>query len=167
MDLNFCQICGSKLELKEIGDEGFIPFCSSCQKPYFNSPVPCVIVAVCNEENEIALIRQNYISTTSWVLIAGYITAGENAEETASREVKEETGLDVFDLQYMKSYYYEKRHQLMLGYLAKVKKSEFYISGEVDEIAWFSLDEARSNIRKGSIAYQLVEAVMTVNKNQK
>lgn len=40
--------------------------------------------------------------------MAGYINKGEDAEQTLVREVKEETGLNIKDYQYMKSRYYEK-----------------------------------------------------------
>ena len=44
----------------------------------------------------------------------------------------------------------------MLGFLAKVKKQEFVISGEVDSVEWFPIEEAQSHLREGGIAWQLV-----------
>ncbi|WP_278690824.1 NUDIX domain-containing protein, partial [Clostridium baratii] len=35
------------------------------------------------------------------ILVAGYINKGEDAEQTLVREVKEETGLNIKDYQYM------------------------------------------------------------------
>lgn len=48
----------------------------------------------------------------------------------------------------------------MLGFKAKVKKTEFKTSGEVDSVKWFRFDEALENIRDGSIAWQLVKSVI-------
>lgn len=167
MDINFCQICGEKLTFKEIGDEGMIPFCKTCNKPYFKSPSPCVLVVVINEYSEVVLLKQEYVSTTNWVLIAGFITEGENAEETVLREVKEETGLNIKSFQYISSYYHSTRNLLMLGYLAFVKKSEFIKSCEVDQISWFSINDANQKLREGSIAKQLFEkAIKNLNETQ-
>ncbi|WP_454054216.1 NAD(+) diphosphatase [Clostridium sp. Marseille-Q7071] len=155
MDINFCQICGEKLMLKQIGDEGMIPYCKTCNKPYFKSPAPCVLVVVINEYNEVVLLKQDYVSKTNWGLIAGFITEGENAEETVLREVKEETGLNVKSFQYISSFHHSSRNLLMLGYLAFVEKSEFIKSCEVDQISWVSINDANLKLREGSIGKQL------------
>jgi NAD+ diphosphatase len=111
-----------------------------------------VIVAVLNEHREIALIKQNWLTTANWVLVAGYIKPGETAEDCVMREVFEETGLKPYGVEYLSSYYHERRDCLMLAYIARVVKAEFRKSPEVDDIAWLGLDEAGANLRPGSIA---------------
>lgn len=155
-----CPYCGRKLVQKEIGDEGEIPYCETCQVPLWDIFRTCVICAVVNEQQEIALIRQNYVSATKYVCVAGVMKPGESAEETACREIKEEIGLDVESLEYIKSYPYEKKEMLMLGYKANVKKDTFVLSGEVDAVKWFPLAHALEQLREGSIAWQLVKQVM-------
>lgn len=54
----------------------------------------CIIAAVVNECGEIALLRQNYVSATKYVCVAGIMKIGESAEGTVVREVKEEIGQD-------------------------------------------------------------------------
>ena len=95
MHFTYCSHCGTKLIPKEIGDEGEIPFCINCNIPLWDMFTTCIIAAVVNENGEIALLRQNYVSATKYVCVAGIIKMGESAEETVIREVKEETGLDV------------------------------------------------------------------------
>ncbi len=48
----------------------------------------------------------------------------------------------------------------MLGYKAVVDKADFKISQEVDSVQWFRSDEAPALLREGSIAWQLVNAVI-------
>ena len=159
MKANYCFICGSKAIQKEIGDEGLMPFCPECNMPLWDCFYSSIICAVVNEFNEIALLRQNYVSTTNFVCVAGHMKSGESAEETVKREVKEEIGQDVNDLIYIRSYPYEKKNLLMLGFLARVNKKEFKLSGEVDNVEWFPIEEAPDKLREGGIAWQLVKEI--------
>lgn len=163
MHFTYCPYCGKKSIQKEIGDEGLIPFCSNCSIPLWDMFSTCIICAVVNENQEIALLRQNYVSENSYVCVAGVMKFGESAEETVVREIKEELGLDVKQLQYIRSYPYEKKEMLMLGYKAVVRKDEFRLSGEVDSAKWFKIDEALRKIREGSIAWELVKTVIERN----
>lgn len=155
-----CPYCGQKLIKKEIGDEGLIPFCSQCGIPLWDMFTTSIIAACVNQYDEIALLRQNYVSETKYVCVAGIMKIGESAEETVIREIKEEIGLDVKSLTYIKSYPYDKKEMLMLGYKATVDKADFKISGEVDSVRWFSLKDAPAMLREGSIAWQLVNEVI-------
>ena len=114
---------------KEIGDEGLIPYCDSCRVPLWDMFTTCIIRAVVSEYEEIALLRQNYVSTIDHVCMAGVMKLGGSAEETVRREVKEEIGLDVETLEFIQSYPYEKKEMLMLGFHATVKKADLHISG--------------------------------------
>ena len=154
--MNYCPICGTEAIQKEIGDEGLMPFCPKCQMPLWDYFLTSIICTVVNEDNEVALLRQSYVSTTNYVCVAGHMKSGESAEETVKREVKEEIGQDVNELIYIRSYPYEKKNLLMLGFLAKVKKQDFVLSGEVDSVEWFPIEEAQSKLREGGIAWQLV-----------
>lgn len=160
MKFTYCPHCGDKLIKKEIGDEGEIPFCERCSEPMWDMFTTCIITAVVNEENEVALLRQNYVSTTSYVCVAGVMKMGESAEETVIREVKEEIGLDVEKLEFVRSYPFEKKEMLMLGYKSTVKKAAFHTSGEVDSVEWVKFEDALGKVREGSIAWQLVKSVI-------
>ncbi len=159
MRFQYCPHCGKKLIKKEIGDEGLIPYCTACEVPLWDMFTTCIICAVVNEQKEVALLRQDYISKTSYVCVSGVMKLGESAETTAVREVKEEIGLDVEKLEYIQSYPFDKKEMLMLGYKASVKKKEFELSGEVDAVEWVKLEEALEKLREGGIAWQLVKTV--------
>lgn len=160
MRFTYCPYCGTELIGKEIGDEGVIPYCNNCNIPLWDMFTTSIIAAVVNEYGEVALLRQNYVSTTKYVCVAGIMKIGESAEETVIREVKEEIGQDVESLEFISSYPYEKREMLMLGYKATVKKKDFKLSGEVDSVEWVKYENALSLLREGSIGWQLVKAVI-------
>ena len=111
------------------------------QKTAFSFSYPCVLCVVINENGEVGLIKQGYVSE-SYVGIAGFIKQGETVEESAKREVEEETGLTVLEAKYYTNYYHEKRDLLMFGVICKVKNGVFNISKEVESAGWFSPEEA-------------------------
>lgn len=160
MHFQYCPHCGKKTERKEIGDEGLIPYCTRCEVPLWDMFTTSIIAAVINESGEIALLRQNYVSQTNHVCVAGIMKPGESAEETAVREVREELGLKARSVEFVKSYPYEKKEMLMLGFKVVVEKEDFVLSGEVDASEWVKLEEAPGLVREGSIAWQLVKAVI-------
>lgn len=153
----YCPQCGKKLGGRILGDEGEVPFCGDCGRPWFDSFSTCTITLVINEYDEVALLRQGYVSQEFYVCVAGYIKCGETAEETAAREVREELGLDVEKIRYTRSYFMEKKDMLMLAFEARVKKAEFKLSQEVDRADWLTFEEAHGKMRPGSVAIQLLE----------
>ncbi len=159
MDFSYCPDCGAKLEPKPIGDEGLVPFCATCSKPLFGFSYSCIIALPVNADNpdEVALIRQGYVTNKNHICVAGYVKRGETIEASARREVEEELGLSVRDVSYMRSYYFERKDLLMLGFVAKIEKDAFRISGEVDSASWFTLDEADRELANASIAWQLLQ----------
>ena len=109
MHFTYCPHCGEKLVQKEIGDEGKMPYCKNCEIPLWDSFTTCVICAVVNEQKEIALLRQNYVSADSYVCVAGVMKMGESAEKTAAREVAEEIGQKAEKITFVRSFPYEKK----------------------------------------------------------
>lgn len=162
MNFKYCPECGEKLFPKSCGDEGEIPYCGNCKRPFFPFSYPCVIcLCVAEDNSEIALIKQSYVSD-SYVNVAGYVKQGETPETTAVREVMEEIGLETVSCKYLGSYYYAKRDNLMLGYICKVKKGELKLSAEVDNAEWFPLKNAAQLLRQGSVAQNLLNDYLAV-----
>lgn len=156
MKFEYCPKCGKNLIRKEIGDEGMVPYCTSCERPFFDIPSPCVIVAAINEYNEVALIRQSY-GIDRFVCIAGFIKIGESAEECALREVEEEINLKPYSIEFIKTYPMEKQELIMIGFMVRVKKAEFKLSKELKEAVWFEKDSALKALEGANIAYCLVK----------
>lgn len=146
MHYKYCPECGAKLTDREAGDDGAGPYCTACGRYWFDTFASCVIVMVVNERNEIAMLRQSYISDEHETFVAGFMTPGETAEQCAIREVSEELGLDIRRLDYAGTHWFAKREQLMHAFIGHVTAAPFRLSPEVDAASWVSLDEAPSRM---------------------
>ncbi len=136
MHYSYCPQCGVKLIDKMAGDDGYVPFCEQCNKYWFDTFSSCSIVLVANQYKEIVLLRQSYMSDRFASFVSGYITPGENAEETAIREVKEELGIEIEKLEYAGTYWFPPKELLMHGFIGFASKNDFKLSGEVDSAEW-------------------------------
>jgi NAD+ diphosphatase len=158
MRFQYCPDCGEKLILREIGDEGMVPFCEKCNRPRFDMFSTCMIALVVNDQGEAAVLRQNYISTEYCTIVSGYMKPGEEAEETTIREVREELGLEVDRLEFAGTYWYGEKDMLMIGFFAHTTQRDFKLSPEVDEALWVSPEKALHMVHpKGTISYAIVE----------
>ena len=162
MDTNgtFCRMCGTKLEIRELENEGMIPYCPKCEAfrfPQYNVAVSMITV---NEATDEILLIQQY-GRPSYVLVAGYVTKGESMEDAVRREIREETGMTVDHMKFNRSQYFEKSDTLMCNFTAYVKDdSELHANYEIDSYKWFSREEAAKNIRPGSLAEHFLEKAL-------
>lgn len=161
MRFHYCPDCGSKLELRPIGDEGDTPWCPQCKRPLFDQFSSCIIALVLNEREEAAILRQDYLSTQYGCLVSGYMKPGECAEECACREIKEELGLNVSELELVRTWWMPKKDQLMIGFFAHTNDSEMKLSEEVDSAQWVPIHDALGLVHPdGSISHDLVAAYL-------
>ena len=158
MRYSHCPNCGTRLTARPLGDEGLVPWCDACSRPWFDSFSTCIIVTVMNVEGQVLLQREARRPDRE-VLVAGYIKPGESAEDTARREIAEETGLTASALHYVGSWPHEGE-RLMLGYCAQAEGDARPASDEVVSSRWCTPDEAVAALREGSIAQQVVMAII-------
>ncbi|MCQ2411909.1 MAG: NUDIX domain-containing protein [Sphaerochaetaceae bacterium] len=156
----YCTTCGSLYEVRDMEGEGKVQFCPTCNAwhfPVFNTA--CIMIVVDRVNRKILLIKQ--YGRPDYILVAGYVNRGEDAETTVAREVKEETGLDVVQIHFNRSEYFERSNSLMLNFTAYVDDaSSMKVNREVDSYAWFSFEDARKNIKEGSLAKKFLEAYL-------
>ncbi|MBP3856580.1 MAG: NUDIX domain-containing protein [Ruminiclostridium sp.] len=158
MKFDYCPKCGEKLLPKQIGDEGDVPYCGKCERPFFPFSYPCVICLCIAEDGDVLLIKQSY-GIIRYVCVAGYIKSGEDAETAARREIAEETGLETLGVRFLYSRYYEKHDNLMLAFACRVRKSDLTLSGEVSDAAWFTPEEAEKALFEGAYGIDMLHEV--------
>ncbi|MBR6848313.1 MAG: NUDIX domain-containing protein [Bacteroidales bacterium] len=155
-----CHECGTALTEKELEGEGIVSYCPQCQQfrfPMYNVAVSMIVI---NEQTgEILLIKQ--YGRPHFILVAGYVNRGEQLEQAVVREIKEETGMTVSHIKFNRTSFFEPSNTLMCNFTAFVKDvNELSPNGEIDSYQWFTPDEARKNIRPGSLAEKFLNAYL-------
>lgn len=115
------------------------------------------MAVVINEANAVLMLHRHRFIIDRWVweLPGGYVDDGETPEETAAREVEEETGWRPGPLEHVLSF------QPMVG-LADAQNDLFIAHGatyigapndinEADRVEWIPTDEVLSLIAKGDV----------------
>lgn len=165
MIFRHCPDCGSPLSSKTLGDEGAVPWCDRCGKPWFPVFPVAVICLVSNELGEVLLLRQEYISTEFRNLVSGYVTPGERCEDAARREVEEETGLRPLSVELKGTWWFEKKQMMMVGFFVQVEKAPLNLSTEVDDASWHTPAEAVRLVHPHSYSVSRILSEMYLNDN--
>lgn len=162
--MKYCIECGTKLIEKELEKEGMVPYCSSCKEyrfPVFNTAVSIIVM---NPAKDKILLIQQY-GAKEYILVAGYVNKGEDAEHAVARELQEETGLKALNIQYNRSSYYVPSNTLMLNFFCIAEKETLDgLTDEIDYANWFTVEEAKKNIKRNCLAQQFLNMFLDNRK---
>lgn len=92
----YCPVCGGALvQAERYGRLRLV--CSKCGRVNFENPIVGVAGIVCNERNEVLLVRRAKEVTYPglWCIPCGYLEYDEDVRVGMVREMREETGLVV------------------------------------------------------------------------
>ena len=157
MHFTFCPHCGAKLGSVPFGDDGRVPWCKACHKPFFDIFPGVAITMVVNEEEEVALLKPKYMSEQYYNFVSGYVQPGEAAELCAAREVQEEIGLQARDVHFVCSHWESEQQMLLLGFVARATKGSFTLSEEINAAKWVPVAQALDLVYpEGNITHTLL-----------
>ena len=164
MKYKFCPLCGRGLEEKYSWDEGGVPYCPHDDVMFFDTPKPCIMVAIIKDD-EVLLLKQSYIYKNSKVLLTGYVDNNETAEEAVYREVKEEAGIDINNITYVGSDYVKDKEILMITFMADFVSGKINKSDEVEGMGWSKLADALDEMKEDIIGTKVVKRVLEIRKS--
>ena len=151
----FCSTCGNKTLFNS--KEG-APDCECLAPPRYPIISPCIITLI-HDKDRILLGRSKFFPPNMFSTLAGFIEAGENAEEALVREVMEEVNVKVSEIKYYGSQSWPFPSQLMLGYFCKYVEGEIKLNdAELEEARWFHLDDLPMIPPDSSISGQLIRS---------
>lgn len=159
-----CPRCGAVTEPRE---GGHLRVCTVDGSQHFPRTDPAVIMLITDAAGSQALLgRQPSWPQGRFSCLAGFVEAGESAEQAVIRESAEEAGVRVTDVRYVASQPWPFPASLMLGYRATADPAQpiDLSSQELDDARWFSRAQIAEAVTQGlllpppvSIARHLVD----------
>ena len=158
----FCPKCGAKTE---VIDSGWVRRCQVDDKEIYPRTDPAIIAAVIDDQDRILLGSQGIWEENRWSVLAGFVEPGESLTAAVQREIFEEAGVRVEEVEYLGSQSWPFPYSLMVGFTARVHGNQKLNPDglEIEKLRWFSRDEIASSARnlllpgKLSIARALIE----------
>jgi NAD+ diphosphatase len=160
-----CPRCGSPTDPILSGHARKCPVDGS---EHFPRVDPAMIVLVTDDSDRCLLARNALWPERRVSILAGFVEAGESAEQAVTREVREETGIIVGSVTYLGSQPWPMPQSLMLGFRADaVGDAEIQVDAdEIAEARWYSRDDLQAAVESGdlllpppvSIAHRIIES---------
>jgi nucleoside triphosphatase len=111
-------------------------------------PEPTCGALIFNSEGKVFLMKSHKWKD-KYVMPGGHVELGEPLKECLKREVKEETGLEVYDPEFIcfqqfiyDSIFWKKRHFIFFDFSCKTDSTEVKLNSEGQEFVWVTLEEA-------------------------
>ncbi len=155
LNFRYCGRCGQMTERKE--DE-HVRVCHKCNLLSYPRISPATIIAIVKDHQILLARGANFPNKKMFSVLAGFVEPDETLEECVKREVFEETGIKVKNVQYFKSQPWPFPDSLMIGFTAEYDSGELVIDQEeILEASWFSPDNLPLIPSKYTIARELID----------
>lgn len=144
-DFRFCPQCGEGLapiEQVEDGGPKTRLRCAVCGFTHWNNPTPVLAAIVEMPDGRVLLARNAAWQHRMFALITGFMEAGESPQEGIAREVAEETGLQVHELNLIGVHEFLRMNQVIITYHARCS-GEVRLSPELAEYKLFAPQDVR------------------------
>ena len=160
----FCASCGAR---SEVADAGWRRACPACGAQHFPRTDPVVIMLILHG-NAVLLGRSAAWPPGMYSLLAGFMEPGESIEAAVRREVLEEAGVPVGEVDYLSSQPWPFPSSLMIGCRgAALSRAIVRDPVELEDARWVSREARARGARRpgprpapgapGSIARFLIE----------
>lgn len=137
--------------------------CDSCSAHAFPAIHPCAIVLV-RRQDQVLLARKPEWAPNRYSLVAGFQEFGESLEETAVREIAEETGIVAGNVRYVGSQCWPFPSQVMVGFVADYLSGEIKVDKtELEDARWFGLDALPGLPPRRSIARFILDTALELS----
>ncbi|PWB74756.1 NUDIX hydrolase [candidate division GN15 bacterium] len=140
----FCPLCGKPLEEALLdGHRRLRCPDESCGFVFYQNPIPAA-GAIIVQDDSILLVKRAHPPRIGWWCIpAGFMEWSEHPEQTAVREVREETGLDIKLKSFFEVYTGvddPRSNAVLLLYLADIVGGTLQASDDALEVQFFPFD---------------------------
>ncbi|MDR0563926.1 MAG: NAD(+) diphosphatase [Azoarcus sp.] len=152
-----CGVCGQGMMPSPNEIACLCPACGHKAYPHI-SPVAIGLVV---KGSEILLARSPHFAPGMYSALAGFVEAGESAEECLCREIREEAGIEIQNIRYFGSQSWPYPHSLMIGFIADYLSGELTPQkNEIEDLGWFSPDSLPVLPHPASLARKMIGHVL-------
>jgi NAD+ diphosphatase len=156
----FCGRCGAR-NVRDPEPKSRAVKCPECALSVWPRISPAIITLV-RRGDEALLANSGRFPIPFFSTLAGFSEPGESLEETLVREVHEEVGLKVANVNYFGSQSWPFPNSLMIGFTAQYESGEIAVDGEeIKEARFFHAHELPMIPPRLSIARKLIDAWVT------
>jgi NAD+ diphosphatase len=139
--------------------------CLADEREFYPRTDPAIIAAIVDDEDRILLGSQGIWEDNRWSVLAGFVEPGESLAAAVEREIFEEAGIRVTDIDYLASQSWPFPYSLMVGFKARARGVQELVPDalEIEKLRWFSRQEMAAEAQaillpgKLSIARALIE----------
>jgi ADP-ribose pyrophosphatase YjhB (NUDIX family) len=141
--LRYCPRCAAELEDHQVRCHRRL-VCPDCSYIFYLTPatVTCVLA---ERDGEILFVLRKYEpGAGQWCLPAGFVEAGEQPADSAAREVREETGLDVIITGIYDTWATDEDPRtpvVSIAYTAEVTGGRLEAGDDASEACFFPIDD--------------------------
>ncbi|MFS0706421.1 NAD(+) diphosphatase [Cellulomonas sp. 179-A 9B4 NHS] len=144
-----CPRCGAPTR---VAQAGWSRVCDVDGSEHYPRTDPAVIMAVVDDADRLLLGHAATWPEGRYSTLAGFVEAGESAEQAVRREVREETDVVVDRVEYRGSQPWPFPGSLMLGYRAHAVRTDITVDGEEMTAArWYTRAELTADVRAGTL----------------
>jgi NAD+ diphosphatase len=149
-----CSQCGGKTVA---ASGGSIRKCLVDNSEHYPRTDGAIIVLVKDDKDRILLGRQKVWPKNRFSTFAGFVEPGESFEQCVEREVLEEAGVELTDINYLGSQPWPFPASLMIAFEAITNTPELARADgeEIEEIRWFSRQDMKAAITDKSLILPL------------
>ena len=118
--------------------------CAGCGWTHWNNPTPVLaaIIECADQGGRVLLARNAAWQHRMFALITGFMEAGETPQDGITREVQEETALDVLSLDLVGVYDFQRMNQVIIAYHV-LARGAVRLSPELAEYRLFEPQDLR------------------------
>ena len=133
----YCGACGTPTE-RVPGERAYR--CTACGLSVYPRICPAMMVLI-TRGREILLARGVTFPPGRYSALAGFLEAGESIEDAIHREVREEVGVEVDNLDYFASQSWPFPNSLMIAFTARWRSGDIVADpAEIADAQWFDID---------------------------
>jgi mutator protein MutT len=109
-----------------------------------------------NDQKQVLLLKHRFRAGSGWGLPGGFIERGEQPIDALRRELREEIGLEVEDVELFATRSFEKPKQVEVLFRARANASDANVKPltiEVERAEWFSIDSIPEGLPRDQRSY--------------